>query len=109
MRSIAVARLPSSFRSRNQTTREFREQYAKLPAQIRKLVKGACVFFNENENHPSLRLHRLDDTSTGQHRPDSFSVSITMKYRAIFVKVDGEVNVWYWIGTHAEYDRYAGR
>jgi hypothetical protein len=30
-----------------------------------------------------------------------------MQYRAIYVVVDGE-NVWYWIGTHAEYDKYLG-
>ena len=39
--------------------------------------------------------------------PGSFSVSVTMNYRAIFF-LDGPVNVWYWIGTHADYDRFTG-
>jgi hypothetical protein len=30
-----------------------------------------------------------------------------MKYRAIYV-VDGETNVWYWIGSHANYDTFTG-
>ncbi len=34
---------------------------------------------------------------------DQLSVSITMPYRAIYVS-DGDTNVWYWIGSHGEYD-----
>jgi hypothetical protein len=30
-----------------------------------------------------------------------------MQYRAIYVVEDG-VNIWYWIGTHAEYDQFIG-
>ena len=31
-----------------------------------------------------------------------------MKYRAIGV-VDGATTVWYWIGTHADYDVFTGK
>ena len=44
----------------------------------------------------------------GQHEAGSVSVSITRQYRAIYVR-QGEVNVWYWIGTHADYDTFTGR
>lgn len=30
-----------------------------------------------------------------------------MQYRAIYF-VQGEINVWYWIGTHAAYKRFTG-
>jgi hypothetical protein len=30
-----------------------------------------------------------------------------LQYRAIYV-VDGDINVWYWIGSHADYDRFIG-
>ena len=100
-----MEKLPSSFRERNRTSREFREQYARLPDKIQRLVREACVFFDQNPNHPSLRRHLLVDRSESSHQPGSFSVSITMQYRAIYVEVDG-ANVWYWIGTHAAYKTY---
>lgn len=36
------------------------------------------------------------------------SVSITMQYRAIYV-VDGDTNVWYWIGSHSDYNNFIGK
>jgi hypothetical protein len=103
-----MAKLPSSFRDRNRTTEGFRRQYAALPKAVRELVRGACELFNNDPNHPSLRHHALDDRKTGSHSPGSFSVSPTMQYRAIYV-VDGDgMNIWYWIGTHAEYKRFTG-
>ena len=63
--------------------------------------------FVANPRQASLRLHKLKDRSRGQHVPGSYSVSITPRYRAIFF-IYGLVNVWYWIGTHADYDRFTG-
>jgi hypothetical protein len=103
-----MAKLPSSFRARNRTARSFREQFAKLPEAVREAVLAACVLFNDNPSHRSLRHHKLDDVKKGKHQVDSFSVSPTTQYRAIYVVQDG-INVWYWIGTHAEYDRFTGK
>jgi hypothetical protein len=104
-----MAKLPSSFRSKNRTTEEFREQYARLPEHIKELTRGACVLFDQNPAHPSLRHHPLEDRKTSSHTPGSFSVSISMQYRAIYlVDPKDSVNVWYWIGTHAEYKRFTG-
>jgi hypothetical protein len=104
-----MAKLPSTFRTRNRTTRQYRELFARLPRHIQELVRIACRQFDENPDHPSLRRHRLEDRKRGKHSPDSFSVSITMQYRAIYV-VDEETdqNVWYWIGTHAQYEKFTG-
>lgn len=97
-----MGRLPSSFREHNRTTRSFRELFAKLPESIQAAVRSAAVQFDRDPNHPALRRHALEDRQGASHVPTSFSVSITMQYRAIYVVVDG-VNVWYWIGTHAAY------
>jgi len=102
-----MAKLPSSFRERNKTARSYREQYAQLPDVIKNLVRGACALFDRDPKHPSLRHHSLAPRKKGNHLPESFSVSPTAQYRAIYVVRDG-VNVWYWIGTHAEYDRFTG-
>ena len=102
-----MAKLPNSFRTRNRTSRKFREQYAQLPDEIKKLVRLACIQFDRDPSHRSLRHHQLKDTKRSKQAPNSFSVSPTMQYRAIYV-VENGINVWYWIGTHAEYDRYTG-
>jgi hypothetical protein len=102
-----MAKLPSSFRERNRTTRSFREQYTALPERIKEAVRDSCNLFDRDPAHPSLRLHRLTDLRGASHQPDSFSVSITMRYRAIYV-VRGAMNIWYWIGTHADFDRFTG-
>jgi hypothetical protein len=103
-----VARLPSSFRQNNRTTRSFRRMYSALPTNIRELCRSKCRVFHDDPNHPSLRVHDLQDRKKGSHRGGSISVSITMRYRSIFVVGDDGVNVWYWVGTHAEYDRFTG-
>ena len=102
-----MARLPSSFRKRNRTSRKFRESYASLPTDIKEAVRVACIRFNDNPAHRSLRYHRLKETKKGRHLPNSFSVSINMQYRAIHIIKNG-INIWYWIGPHAEYDKFTG-
>jgi hypothetical protein len=98
-----MAKLPSSFRDKNKTARQFREQYAGLPKEIQKATRASCVIFDKNPRHPSLHYHELYETKRGQHHPKSISVSVTMQYRAIFVVRNGK-NMWYWIGTHADYE-----
>lgn len=103
-----MAKLPSSFRLRNRTTAQFRSQFASLPEHVQELVRGAAKLFNDNPAHPSLRHHELEDNKKGQHAKGSFSVSITMQYRAIYVSGEDGVNVWYWIGKHSDYDTFTG-
>lgn len=103
-----MARLPSSFRRRNRTTRNFRNQYARLPRNIRELVRAYCIKFNEDPDQASLRRHELEDRRQGSHEPKSISVSITMRYRAIYFVDHQGINVWYWIGTHDDYDTFTG-
>ena len=91
--------------SENRRTWAFHEQLAELPERVRQLAVKCFALFLESPQHPSLRLHKLDDTKKSRHREGSYSVSITMAYRAIFIPVDG-VNVWYWIGTHADYNDF---
>lgn len=93
---------------RNVRTRDFRSQFDQLPGRIQRLAVAAFELFRANPAHPSLRLHDLGDNKRGQHREGSRSVSINMQYRAIYV-VDGDRNVWYWIGTHADHDTFAGK
>ena len=64
--------------------------------------------FEQDPNYPAFRRRYLHDTGKGQHARDSLSLSINMQYRAIYVVDDDGQNVWYWIGSHADYDKFVG-
>ncbi len=104
----AMDRLPSSFRQQNRTTSGYREQYKRLPRDVQELTRKVALRFHTDPQLRSLRHHQLKDCKTGSHKPGTWSVGITMQYRALYVK-DGDINIWYWIGTHAAYNKFAGR
>lgn len=91
----------------NRRTHRFREMQAALPAAVQRIVEAAYRKFLENPNHQSLHRKELHDTHRGQHRRGSWSVRVTLKYRAIYV-LDGDTNVWYWIGSHSDYNIFTG-
>lgn len=37
-----MGKLPNSFKSRNRTSRNFRDQYAALPEEIQRAIREAC-------------------------------------------------------------------
>ncbi|MFO0966644.1 MAG: hypothetical protein U0793_13815 [Gemmataceae bacterium] len=79
----------------------------KLPRQVQGLAQEAFSLYAENPQHPSLRHHRLKDTKKGSHKEGSSSISITHRYRAIYYQ-DGRTRVWYWIGSHNDFDTFVG-
>lgn len=82
----------------SRTTERFRSAYADLPGHIRRRARGAYRFFRDNPHHPSLRFKQIHTT-----RP-IYSARVGLGYRALAV-LEGDVAVWFWIGTHADYDR----
>ncbi|GAB4139497.1 MAG: hypothetical protein Tsb009_08470 [Planctomycetaceae bacterium] len=94
--------------ARNVRTKEYKDLLENLPSQIRELADDHFQLFLSNPNHPSLRLHKLENSHMPSHRDGSYSVSITMRYRAIFV-IDDDTNVWYWVGSHTDYNKFTGR
>ena len=83
----------------SRTTKEFRGALARLPAFKPKarvprvlLETAICspgLFLNLRRVHPSDPI---------------FSVRISLGYRAVGVRESDEI-VWFWIGSHAEYER----
>lgn len=104
-----MAKLPSSFRARNKTTQRFRECYAQLPQRVQRLTRLTAVAFDADPTRSTFRLHELTDTSKSRHLPGSFSVSVTMGYRAIYTLEESGVRIWYWVGSHADYDTLVGK
>ncbi|MDX1945396.1 MAG: hypothetical protein SFU86_08305 [Pirellulaceae bacterium] len=75
----------------------FWQLYRKLPENIRALADKTYELLQGNPAHPSLHFKKV-----GQGK-QLWSVRIGDHYRALGLdKPEGVV--WFWIGTHAEYD-----
>lgn len=83
---------------RSVTTERFREALKRLPEETQRRARAAYRLFKEDPAHPSLRF-KLVHTS----RP-IYSARVGLAYRALGVR-DGENVIWFWIGSHADYDR----
>ena len=78
-------------------TSGFWKLYHSLPDAVRKEAREAFRLFRDNAAHPGLCFERL------RCDPDSWSVRITRGYRAVGRRHE-DVMIWYWIGSHAEFD-----
>jgi hypothetical protein len=70
--------------------------YHKLPKSIQQLADKNFDLLKQNPKHASLHLKKIRDF---------WSVRVGVKYRALAIEVE-EGLVWFWIGTHAEYDKF---
>lgn len=84
------------------TTERFRLAFADLPSRIKRQARAAYGLFRQNPYHPSLRFKQIHPTKP------IYSVRIGMEYRAVGVR-DGEEIIWFWIGTHGDYDKLLSR
>jgi mRNA-degrading endonuclease RelE of RelBE toxin-antitoxin system len=83
---------------KSHTTQRFRDAYDKLPDPIRQQADKAYQLFRQNPQHPSLRFKQVHPERA------IYSVRISSQYRALAV-ADGDDIIWFWIGSHADYDR----
>lgn len=83
---------------RSRTTAQFRKAFANLPEEVQEQTRAAYRQFKSNPWHPSLRFKQV--------HPELpiYSPRITKSYRAVGQQ-DGDLVVWFWIGSHAEYDK----
>lgn len=77
----------------------FWRAYEDLPPAIQKLADQHFELLRQNPRHASLRFKRV-----GKY----WSVRAGGSYRALAVEAPDGL-VWFWIGTHAEYDRLIGK
>jgi mRNA-degrading endonuclease RelE of RelBE toxin-antitoxin system len=82
----------------SKTTKRFREALAALPEHVRAQAQSAYRLFQQDPRHPSLQFKQVHPT-----RP-IYSVRVGLGYRALGVR-EADVIVWFWIGSHADYDR----
>lgn len=77
----------------------FRRDFAKLPREIQQRARAAYQRFQDDPSYPGLQFKPLHTSLP------LWSVRVTGSYRAVGVRESDEKIVWFFIGTHAEYDR----
>lgn len=82
----------------SRATPRFWAAYDDLPEHVRDAARKAYRLFRENPDHPSLQFKKI------HARDPIYSVRVTLGYRAVGLREGGEVT-WFWIGSHADYDR----
>jgi hypothetical protein len=76
----------------------FRKCYQELPVEVRRLADRNYRLLRRDPGHPSLHYKTV-----GRFH----SVRVGLHHRALAVQ-EGETLVWFWIGSHAAYDRLVG-
>lgn len=79
-------------------TPEFWRAYEALPTRVRRLADSNYRLLKANPRHPSLHLKRI-----GRF----WSVRVGLRFRALGVEAPDGV-IWFWIGSHADYDKLIG-
>ncbi|HKQ04126.1 MAG TPA: hypothetical protein VJ464_03260 [Blastocatellia bacterium] len=84
---------------RHRATPRFWFCYHQLPNEVQRLADRCYALLQQDSQHPSLHLKKIGRL---------WSVRVGLHYRALAVEDENDL-VWFWIGSHAEYDRLIGR
>ena len=74
---------------------DFWESCVELPSNIQRRVPQKFQLLRQNPRHPSLRFKKVGAL---------WSIRISKGYRALAREEEGNF-IWFWIGTHGEYER----
>ena len=72
-----------------------------MPPEIQRAAREAFARFTADPSHPGLRFKPL------WGHDDAWSVRVTISYRAVGIRNEDAIT-WYWVGSHAEFDRDFG-
>jgi len=82
---------------KSRTHRRFWNEFHRLPAHVQCLARDKFQIWQHDPFHPSMQFKPL--------RANVWSVRIGDHYRAL-ARREGELVVWFWIGSHEEYDQF---
>ncbi|WP_244618765.1 hypothetical protein [Rhizobium sp. 18065] len=80
---------------KHHATAAFWEEYHRLPRHIRELADIQFELLRTDPRHPSLHFKPLGRV---------WSARVGKSWRALAIR-DGDDFVWFWIGSHAGYDK----
>jgi hypothetical protein len=87
---------------RSLLTDDFIDCFSKLPANVKELARKNYKLWKRNPSHPGLNFKPI-----GKRLP-AFSIRIGIGWRALAVKDNDDI-LWFWIGSHTEYDKLIKR
>lgn len=81
---------------RHYTTRKYWQRYETLPSHAKHTADKNFELLKANPRHASLRLKKVGKF---------WSVRAGINYRALGIdEPTGTGIIWFWVGTHAQYD-----
>ena len=83
-------------------TASFRQAFKHLSRQVQKQARDAYRHFQTDPTYPGLRFKKVHPTKP------FYSARVGKGHRAVGI-LDGEEIVWFWIGSHKEYERVIGK
>jgi hypothetical protein len=79
--------------------RDFKKLFSQLLNHVKETAKKSYALWKENPSHPSLEFKEIKRTN------NIWSVRVSSGWRALGVlKKKENIIVWFWIGSHADYD-----
>lgn len=81
-------------------SRRFWQCLEALPAEVQAVAHQNFAILKQDPSHPSLQFKPVGN---GKYR----SVRVGLHFRALGVPVAEGVQ-WFWIGSHADYDKLVG-
>lgn len=87
---------------KSRTTERFRKALAALPDEVQEQARAAYRQFIRDPHHPSLRFKSVHPSQP------IYSARVGRGYRALGY-LEGDTVIWYWIGSHGDYDQMLKR
>jgi hypothetical protein len=87
---------------KSQTTAQFRQLFAELPEQVQEQTRNAYRQFKKDPSYPSLRFKKVHP------QLPIYAARINKSYRAVG-QLDGDMVIWFWVGSHTDYDKLLGQ
>jgi mRNA-degrading endonuclease RelE of RelBE toxin-antitoxin system len=78
---------------------KFIAMFNSLPAEVQQLAKKAFAQLKLDPRHPSLQFKPVNS------KRGNYEVRVGNYYRAVAFNVEPGVFLWWWIGTHADFNK----
>ena len=88
---------------KSELTDDFVKCFAKLPEIVKQNARKNYKLWKQNPTHPSLEFKKLNTKEA------VYSVRVGIGWRAVGVLKKTDTIVWFWIGSHDEYDKLLKR
>jgi len=79
-------------------TKNFISLFKKLPERVQKTARKNYNLWKTNSQHPSLDFKKVHSSKP------IYSIRIGLGWRAVGILANETTMVWFWIGSHNDYD-----